>query len=202
MEDFIVKYHNIVFDFGNVLGRFDEYYILNHYVDNKDDFQILSDAIFHNWPALDAGTIDYDQNAKETIAALPDHLKETARNFYTSWFQYVNPLTDTWNFIHELKEQGYSVYLLSNASTRFAEVAKKYYSILNEFDGIIFSAPVKLAKPDPAIYQYLFNTYCLAPEDCFFLDDLPENIAAGQALGMDGMVFTGNISDIKKAICF
>ena len=195
-------YKNIIFDFGNVVGSFDEDYILNHYVDNRADFQILSDAIFHNWPALDAGTVDYDQVAAETIAILPNRLKETARDFYDNWFQYVNPLPDTWDFIHELKAAGYSIYLLSNASTRFAEVAKQYYSILNEFDGIVFSAPLKLAKPDPAIYRYLFDTYQLKPEECFFLDDLAENIAAGQALGMNGLVFTGDIQTVKDAIGF
>ena len=195
-------YKNIIFDFGNVVGSFDEDYILNHYADNKEDFQILADAIFHNWPALDAGTVDYDQVAAETIAILPNHLKETARDFYDNWFQYVNPLPDTWDFIHELKAAGYSIYLLSNASTRFAEVAKQYYSILNEFDGIVFSAPLKLAKPDPAIYRYLFDTYQLKPQECFFLDDLAENIAAGQALGMNGIVFTGDIQAVKKAIGF
>ena len=197
-----MNYKNIIFDFGNVIGSFDADYILNHYADNKEDFQILADAIFHNWPALDAGTVDYDQVAAETIALLPNHLKETARDFYDNWFQYVNPLSDTWDFIHELKAAGYSIYLLSNASTRFAEVAKQYYSILNEFDGIVFSAPLKLAKPDPAIYRYLFDTYQLKPEECFFLDDLAENIAAGQALGMNGIVFTGDIQTVKDAIGF
>ncbi|RGD65347.1 HAD family phosphatase [Lachnospiraceae bacterium OF09-6] len=197
-----MNYKNIIFDFGNVVGSFDADYILNHYVDNKKDFQILSDAIFHNWPALDAGTVDYDQVAAETIAILPNRLKGTAHDFYDNWFQYVNPLSDTWDFIHELKVAGYSIYLLSNASTRFAEVAKQYYSILNEFDGIVFSAPLKLAKPDPAIYRYLFDTYQLKPEECFFLDDLAENIAAGQALGMNGIVFTGDIPAVKKAIGF
>lgn len=197
-----MDYKNIIFDFGNVVGSFDADYILNHYADNKEDFQILADAIFHNWPALDAGTVDYDQVAAETIAILPNRLKETARDFYDNWFQYVNPLPDTWDFIHELKAAGYSIYLLSNASTRFAEVAKQYYSILNEFDGIVFSAPLKLAKPDPAIYRYLFDTYQLKPEECFFLDDLDENIAAGQVLGMNGIVFTGDIPAVKKAIGF
>ena len=197
-----MDYKNIIFDFGNVVGSFDADYILNHYADNNEDFQILADAIFHNWPALDAGTVDYDQVAAETIAILPNRLKETARDFYDNWFQYVNPLPDTWDFIHELKAAGYSIYLLSNASTRFAEVAKQYYSILNVFDGIVFSAPLKLAKPDPAIYRYLFDTYQLKPEECFFLDDLAENIAAGQALGMNGLVFTGDIQTVKDAIGF
>ena len=197
-----MKYKNIVFDFGNVIGRFDADYILSQYVHSKEDFTILADAIFKNWPALDAGTIDYDQTATETITELPDSLKDIARDFYTNWFQYISPLTDTWDFIHELKAAGCSIYLLSNASTRFAEVAKHYYPILNEFDGIVFSAPLKLAKPDPSIYQHLFDTFHLSPKNCFFLDDLVENIVAGQALGMDGIVFTGDIQAVKNAIGF
>ena len=199
-EDFDMKYKNIVFDFGNVIGRFDPNYILEHYVHSTEDFSTLADAIFKNWPALDAGTFDYDQTAKETIASLPDYLKGAATDFYDNWFQYVTHLTDIWNLIHHLKNCGYSIYLLSNASTRFAEVAKDYYPILNEFDGIVFSAPLKLAKPDAKIYQYLFSHFHIQPEDCFFIDDLKENIAAGQSLGMDGIVFTGDIQAVKNAI--
>ena len=86
-----MRYKNIVFDFGNVIGSFDANYILDQYVHIKEDFTILANAIFKNWPALDAGTIDYDQTAAETIASLPAHLKDTARDFYANWFQYVNP---------------------------------------------------------------------------------------------------------------
>ena len=56
-----MRYKNIVFDFGNVIGSFDADYILGQYVHSEEDFTILTNAIFKNWPALDAGTIDYDQ---------------------------------------------------------------------------------------------------------------------------------------------
>ena len=59
-----------------------------------------------------------------------------------------------------------------------------------------------MAKPDPAIYQYLFHTFSLDPKECFFIDDLAPNIAAARSLGMDGMIFQGNIDDVKKAIGF
>ena len=49
------------------------------------------------------GTIDYDQNAEDTIAGLPDHLKDTARDFFENWFQYVDPLPETWKFIKRIK---------------------------------------------------------------------------------------------------
>jgi putative hydrolase of the HAD superfamily len=142
-----MRYKNIIFDFGNVIGKFKGDYILGKFASTPEDYNILADAIFKNWVALDAGTIDYDQNAEDTIAELPDRLKDTARDFFENWFQYVDPLPETWKFIKELKARGVPIYLLSNASTRFAERAPEDYPILKEFDGIVFSAPLKMA-PD------------------------------------------------------
>ena len=48
---------------------------------------------------------------------------------------------------------------------------------------------VKMVKPDADIYQCLFDTYGLKPEECVFLDDRPENIEGGEKLGMRGIVF-------------
>ena len=93
------------------------------------------------------------------------------------------------------------MYLLSNAPTYFAEYAVNY-DFLKEFSGIVFSAPLKMAKPDPAIYRYLFETFSLDPKECFFIDDLEKNINAARSLGMDGIVFNGNIDDVKKANWF
>lgn len=98
-----MKYKNIIFDFGNVIGKFKGDYILGKFASTPEDYNILADAIFKNWVALDAGTIDYDQNAEDTIAELPDRLKDTARDFFKNWFQYVDPLPETWEFIKELK---------------------------------------------------------------------------------------------------
>ena len=103
-----MKYKNIIFDFGNVIGKFKGDYILGKFASTPEDYDILADAIFKNWVALDAGTIDYDQNAEDTIAGLPDHLKDTARDFFENWFQYVDPLPETWKFIKELKARGSS----------------------------------------------------------------------------------------------
>lgn len=50
------------------------------------------------------------------------------------------------------------------------------------------------------MYRYLFETYSLDPAECFFIDDLRENIEAGRALGMDGIIFDGDLDAVKTAI--
>lgn len=57
-----------------------------------------------------------------------------------------------------------------------------------------------MAKPDPAIYRYLFETYSLNPEESFFIDDLEANVEAGRALGMEGIIYTGDTSKVKAAL--
>ena len=42
----------------------------------------------------------------------------------------------------------------------------------------------------------------LKAEECFFIDDLEPNINAAKEAGMGGLVFTGDINKVKKAIGF
>ena len=82
-----------------------------------------------------------------------------------------------------MKENGYRLYILSNAASSFYQ----YCSCIPIFpllDGCIVSADEKLVKPDPAIVQRLCERYHLIPEECFFIDDRLENIEAASNLGM------------------
>lgn len=196
-----MKYKNIIFDFGNVIGRFNGRYILQHFCSSEEDYQILAGSIFSRWPDLDKGTLDYELNIETVASEVPARLEENVRTFFRDWPVYVDLLPQTVDFIRELRQTDAKIYLLSNASTYFAEWFSGREPI-KDFDGIVFSAPLKMAKPEPEIYQYLFNRFDLRPEDCFFIDDLEENIQTGRSLGMDGIVFTGDIDAVKNSIEF
>ena len=196
-----MKYKNIIFDFGNVIGKFDGKYIMQPFCASEEDCSLLCSVIDKKWGELDKGTVDYDEYIEECLTALPERLADPTRAFFKDWPRYITPKEETLRFIDELVERNVPVYLLSNAPTYFAEWARQY-EVLKKFSGVVFSAPLKTAKPDPAIYQYLFRTYSLKPEECFFIDDLEQNIEAGKSLGMDGFIFTGDIEEVKKAVEF
>lgn len=182
------KYKNIIFDFGNVLAKFDVKEVLTPYCSSFEEFQLMKTALFYDWDTLDAGKIDYFDYMTCVKEKLPEDLHQTLDHLSKTWYQHLSPLVETWDFIHELKKSGYALYILSNASTYFADHAS-FFEISKEFNGIVFSGPLKMAKPDPKIYQYLFHTFDLVPEHCLFLDDKKENIDTGITLGMDGIVF-------------
>lgn len=196
-----MKYKNIIFDFGNVIGKFDGHYILRQFCSSEQDLELLFDVIFSGWGELDKGTVDYDENIENVVRRVPARLEDTVRAFFRGWPEHIIPIRETAEFIRELKERKVPIYLLSNAPTYFAEWAERI-DTLRLFDGIVFSAPLKMAKPEPEIYQYLFRTYDLKPEKCFFIDDLEKNIRAAKEAGMDGIIFTGSIDDVKEKIGF
>ncbi len=196
-----MKYKNIVFDFGNVIGKFDEHYILRQFCSSEQDLELLFDVIFSGWGELDKGTVDYNENIENVVRRVPARLEDTVRSFFRGWPEHIIPIRQTADFIRELKDRKIPIYLLSNAPTYFAEWAQRI-DTLRLFDGIVFSAPLKMAKPEPEIYQYLFRTYDLKPEECFFIDDLEKNIRAAKEAGMDGIIFTGSIDEVKEKIEF
>ena len=196
-----MKYRNIIFDFGNVIGKFDGHYILRQFCSSEQDLELLFDAIFSGWDELDKGTVDYNENIENVVRRVPARLEDTVRSFFRGWPEHIIPIRQTADFIRELKDRKVPIYLLSNAPTYFAEWAQRI-DTLRLFDGIVFSAPLKMAKPEPAIYQYLFQTYDLKPEECFFIDDLEKNIRAAKEAGMDGIIFTGSIDEVKEKIEF
>lgn len=91
-------------------------------------------------------------------------------------------------FIRSLKKE-YKTGLLSNAWDGARKALSEIYHCMDAFDYSVFSAEVCLAKPDPAIYMKLIEMMSVLPEEAIFVDDLQENVAAANRLGIHGVQF-------------
>lgn len=196
-----MKYKNIVFDFGNVIAMFDGLAILRAFCDSQEDSDLLRDIVYRQWPDLDRGLLEYDDYLQSTLELTPERLHNTVRTFFRDWPTKVTYYQDTISFIKELNERQIPIYLLSNAPAYFADYMADS-DLLKSFSGVVFSGPVKMAKPDLNIYEYFFEHCHLKPEECFFIDDLPRNIEGAKKAGMDGIIFTGDIEEVKRQIEF
>jgi epoxide hydrolase-like predicted phosphatase len=56
------------------------------------------------------------------------------------------------------------------------------------FDEVVISGEVGLRKPDPPIFGMAAERLGVPPKECVFVDDLPGNIEAAEALGMRGVL--------------
>lgn len=59
------------------------------------------------------------------------------------------------------------------------------------FDEVVISGEVGLHKPEPEIYLLATEQIGVPPEECVFVDDLKENVAGAEAVGMTAILHRG-----------
>lgn len=78
--------------------------------------------------------------------------------------------------------------LISNAWPDLREYILRE-GFADAFDEMIISAEVGLMKPDARIYRLALERLGVPPHEAVFVDDMPKNVEAAQALGMHGILF-------------
>ena len=66
----------------------------------------------------------------------------------------------------------------------------RYALIPDVFEQRVLSHEVGAIKPDAAIFQAAIQRAGVAPEEIFFMDDMPGHVAGARALGIDAVQFT------------
>ena len=195
---------NIVFDMGNVLLNYDAARVLCRFITDEAERKEVAFAVFHSqeWLMLDMGIISEEEALKRMQSRLDtSHKKEMAALCLAHWHEYnMWPVEGMADVVESLKEKGYGIYLCSNASLRLLTCYQQIPGI-ECFDGLLFSAEVKCIKPQKEMYGHLFERFALKPEECFFIDDMRNNIEGARACGMDGWCFEEkNVEKLKEVL--
>ncbi|GIV66944.1 MAG: HAD family phosphatase [Chloroflexota bacterium] len=90
----------------------------------------------------------------------------------------------------------YKTGLLSNAWDEARNAIQSRFGFLDAFDVSLFSAEVKLRKPDERFYRLILERLGVKPEEAVFVDDFLLNIEAAAELGMKAVHFR----DPKQAL--
>jgi putative hydrolase of the HAD superfamily len=90
------------------------------------------------------------------------------------------------------------VALVSNATSRL-ESDLEQLGLLDEFDLIVNSSRVGIAKPDEGIFRFVAGALDVALDECLFVDDTRGHIEGAQALGLRTIHFTG-AEDLHSAL--
>ena len=182
---------NIIFDMGKVLIEFDpEYYLDKEKVFDKNDRDLLLKDIFYSpyWLQMDEGSLDETEMFEKIKDIIPERLHGVSEALLFHWHDPLIPIEGMDDLVMTLKEKGYGIYLLSNASVQQKEYWPRYKSSKN-FDGVVVSAFERCIKPDPAIYHILLDRYHLKAEECIFIDDRQINVDTADNIGMKGHLF-------------
>lgn len=188
----MISYKNILFDMGNVLVTYNPEWVIRHYTEDEELIREVKNIVFNSqeWFLLDAGLIEEEKAERNWMERLSsDKARELAHLSFQNWHLYnMKVIPGTAEMIRALKENGKEIYLLSNASLRLLSIYKEVIPAVECFSGIFYSAPHKCVKPQDIIYERFLKEYSLNPADCFFIDDLEENISAAKAVGISGAV--------------
>ena len=190
---------NILFDMGNVLLRFDRQVFLDRLDVSEADKQLLLREVFLSpeWVEMDRGTLREETAEPIMCSRLPAHLHDAVHQLTSCWDQPILPMEGMEELVRELKQAGYGIYLLSNASVRqHAYWPRVPGSEL--FDGKLISADEGVMKPQPEIYRLCLERFGLKAEECFFIDDVPANIEGAQFCGISGVVFHADALQLRK----
>ena len=99
------------------------------------------------------------------------------------------PIEGTVEVLRELKERHVPLYAISNWSAETFPPQRQRFPFLAWFDGIVISGEERVIKPDPRIFQILFERHGVSPDAAVFIDDVAKNAAAANALGIHGIHF-------------
>ncbi len=192
---------NYIFDFGNVLAKFDPLSLTKAVIKDEELAKTIAPIVFDRlyWDRLDDGTISDDEVKAEIAKRVPEALINLACEVYDKWIENLEPIEGMSALIKKLKSEGAKLYLLSNISIGFSENYHKtewIKTLFDYFEGLVFSGPLGLTKPNSEIFEYLINKYDLNKQETLFIDDSELNINGAKKVGIKTHLFLGSAENI------
>ncbi|MCU0806003.1 MAG: HAD family phosphatase [Burkholderiales bacterium] len=185
--------NTVLFDIGRVLLDWDpRYYYERHFPDDEPGLaHFLTHVVGTDWiREVDAGK-PIDVAIEERSREFPEHA-ERVRAWKAGWPEMLRgEIAGTVALLDELRVRGRRIAALSNFSAETWPWATERFPFLEWFEGVVISGEVGVAKPDPAIYRIAIERLALAPAQTLFVDDMPANVEAARACGIEAVVFEG-----------
>lgn len=155
--------------------------------DPEIDAETLWRWTYEEWVLQDQGmsTEEYFNRIK---GKYPARLHEKLHDLLSHWPKNLRKIKGMEEIVRQLKESGKRLILLSNMPQAFLDYADTF-EVLSYFDDLNFSNPLKLAKPDPAFFEYVIKKDNLDVKNCIFIDDNPNNIKTANSLGLPTYLF-------------
>ena len=191
---------NIVFDLGGVLVDFNPKRYLDHIGLSSEEADFYSKIIWgKEWMDYNANKYSFKELKQLLINNNPEYREKLNEILTNIDYHYIlSEKTDPAEYLKELKQKGYNIYVLSDLSKE-SLIYNKEFDFFEFVDGGVYSFEVGSNKPNENNYKTLLNTYNLLPNETIFIDDNINNINAANTLGIKGIQFT-DLDKVKEEI--
>ena len=142
--------------------------------------------------ALETGQLDEDEFSEQfaPLLGIVDHAGLVDR-----LFAGMQPEPSMLEALRRARAAGVRTGLVSNSWGR-GHYDRSLFPEL--FDGVVISGEVGLHKPQPEIFWLAAERVGLQPHECVFVDDLRENCAGAEAVGMTAVLHRGDDDTLAR----
>jgi HAD superfamily hydrolase (TIGR01509 family) len=175
---------SIIFDLGKVLLDFDYSLavrrIQKHCRISFSELQTLinQSPLLHRYETnlISTGQFFAEVQKASGFGGSIDQFREMFADIFTE----IEPMVR----LHaRLRAEGLPTYVFSNTNEIAVGHIRKRFPFFKQFDGYVLSYEHNATKPDPALYQVVERVTGKRGAELLYIDDRPENIAAGQERG-------------------
>ena len=178
---------NIIFDLGNIIIKNSDITTIQHFVPDLKEAELVKEWIFKSpeWKLLDKGQITNEEAIKNIQNRAPKKYSDIIHTIMTSWFTLLSTNQDTIEIARKLKQNGYSIFVLSNMAIQTYEYFKTI-DFFNLCDGIVISGYEHMVKPSKEIFERLLNRFHISADETLLIDDDDTNktIEVANSLGI------------------
>ena len=187
---------NLVFDLGGVLLHWQPHEIVAAVLPDLAPTRAAADRLVRNifqgyggdWGEFDRGTLAAAPLAQR-IARRAGIGVAQARAAIEAVPAALVPMAATVGLLERLHRHGCALFFLSNMPEPYARHLEATHDFLGLFRRGLFSADVRMIKPEPAIFAYAAECFGVEPAQTLFIDDLQPNIEAALAAGWQVLHF-------------
>lgn len=182
----------LVFDLGGMLIDWSPYHLYRKLLPDDAAIAAFIDEVgLGPWNhELDAGRA-WAEAVAELSAEHPAR-RELIEAFHQRWIETLgDPIAVTVEVLRDVRDAGTRIIALTNWSGETFPIARaqERMAFLDWFEGIVVSGDEGIAKPDPRIFERLIERFALDPAAALYIDDMPYNVAAAEALGFRALHF-------------
>lgn len=191
----------VVFDLGKVLLDFDYGIVVDRLAAASPCPREKLDQIFHSDSAMllryESGrcsTAEFFQAVRK-LTRFDGDLDEFAEWFSDIFFP-IDPMV-SWH--DDLRRRGIPTYLFSNTNELAIRWIHRKFPFIGSFTDRFYSFRTGHLKPEPPSYRVVEHGTGRRGRQIIYIDDRPENVAGGAAMGWHAIHHTGTQSTIQTA---
>ena len=180
----------VVLDLGNVLVFHDDLVLFQRMSAwGGSDPEHIRKRMLELWDAINRGDLAGDELRRAVCRVAGSEIPMDAESFFALWNCHFRVHRELLPMVESLIGR-VKVVLLTNVNELHWRFVRPLISMFERFDDLVISCELRMAKPDPEIFQATLARSGLRAEETAYFDDVPRYIEVARTLGIHARVFT------------